>query len=809
MSAANKPSRNRNPSRKVADDANSEAPSAAHQEVLATKPVLDLIKSITKLSAQLPETDTVAAAFTRRFDVLFGNDCRGADGLFTNIRRGDRGTTAVVVYLQSIYWASAQIPLDLAVKRLTALDTNLHIICAAAAKPAKKSKRVDKPDQTPDHLVEQATEKQNDLPKAGMKGPHWEQRMDQIFTAAIKPSKKAKNADLGDGSDSDGTDYRPRKPRAVSEESQDDFEVNEVGKAAPEGGKKRKLIVLDDEDSGAEEKSKSKSKKKLGRPRKKARQAPEGAALPKISVIELDDTDDEATAQTKKGPANTSRDHLHPPVAVSNNLGKPWEFKCRHCTSSLTVKQTVSRKATFEDEKPQPAIGNLATYLLLAYEKNKCALSAVLRRALAPARVRLEVHSAAAQGTLGEHWGASILIALFKVPAFQGRRGQEHESEDSEERQGGRTVNIVFTSLAVVRQRVFDRVIVLSFALVFVLVLTRGTGGGRRQSSGAENVDARAGGVDGGDENLGIRAGSSTRERDAVPVYRSKDVATLAEYTAICETSAVISELSETRDSKGGYSHNGVGLMLCDFEADVDLSDNKGNTPLHYASSWGHIPLLIERGCQHALKNKVHAFRLRVFVRLVQRTLSKTPYGYNTKIVKQDLSWNEPYCPMAHATHAALPQSIILNFEFAAESRPPSQCAQFAEPPLLATDNSSTPTAARRLAFHLLSKSHLSKGMDPPHHRRGISATSVLVALATSTIFSIADSDVGTHSNNENTYLGKNGVTWVLWFGGVGKIFGALLLSPTPTEGAMRRHLGEMMVLREDASPRMYRMSVP
>ncbi|KAJ7276531.1 ankyrin repeat-containing domain protein [Mycena haematopus] len=52
--------------------------------------------------------------------------------------------------------------------------------------------------------------------------------------------------------------------------------------------------------------------------------------------------------------------------------------------------------------------------------------------------------------------------------------------------------------------------------------------------------------------------------------------------------------------------HEELVRMLCDFEADVDLSDNKGNTPLHYASSWGHIPivqLLIERGCQHAAKN--------------------------------------------------------------------------------------------------------------------------------------------------------------------------------------------------------------
>ncbi|KAJ7068404.1 ankyrin repeat-containing domain protein, partial [Mycena amicta] len=52
--------------------------------------------------------------------------------------------------------------------------------------------------------------------------------------------------------------------------------------------------------------------------------------------------------------------------------------------------------------------------------------------------------------------------------------------------------------------------------------------------------------------------------------------------------------------------HEELVRMLCDFGADVDLSDNKGNTSLHYASSWGHIPivqLLIERGCVYTAKN--------------------------------------------------------------------------------------------------------------------------------------------------------------------------------------------------------------
>ncbi|KAJ7228528.1 ankyrin repeat-containing domain protein [Mycena pura] len=54
---------------------------------------------------------------------------------------------------------------------------------------------------------------------------------------------------------------------------------------------------------------------------------------------------------------------------------------------------------------------------------------------------------------------------------------------------------------------------------------------------------------------------------------------------------------------------------------------------------------------------------------------------------------------------------------------PPSQYAQFPEPPLRAPDDSSTPTAGRRLPFHLLSKPLPST--DPPNHRRGMSATSV------------------------------------------------------------------------------------
>ncbi|KAJ7180236.1 major facilitator superfamily domain-containing protein [Mycena crocata] len=89
-------------------------------------------------------------------------------------------------------------------------------------------------------------------------------------------------------------------------------------------------------------------------------------------------------------------------------------------------------------------------------------------------------------------------------------------------------------------------------------------------------------------------------------------------------------------------------------------------------------------------------------------------------------------------------------------------------------------------------------------HNLAIVAPQLIVAIATSVIFRIVDGETDSDPNNENTYLGKNGVAWVLRFGGVCTLFGALLarkVSPTPTEKAMRRRLGEMMVLREDASP--------
>ncbi|KAJ3896085.1 major facilitator superfamily domain-containing protein [Lentinula edodes] len=76
------------------------------------------------------------------------------------------------------------------------------------------------------------------------------------------------------------------------------------------------------------------------------------------------------------------------------------------------------------------------------------------------------------------------------------------------------------------------------------------------------------------------------------------------------------------------------------------------------------------------------------------------------------------------------------------------------------------------------------------------------VAVVTSIIFRIADGNTVVEGGDEsNAYFGKNGVAWVLRFGGVCTLVGAVIarmVPPTPTEKAMRRRLGDMRDLKEE-----------
>ena len=87
-------------------------------------------------------------------------------------------------------------------------------------------------------------------------------------------------------------------------------------------------------------------------------------------------------------------------------------------------------------------------------------------------------------------------------------------------------------------------------------------------------------------------------------------------------------------------------------------------------------------------------------------------------------------------------------------------------------------------------------------HNLAIVMPQFIVAIAASAIFKIVDT--AEDPSNHNTYLGKNGVAWVLRFGGLCTLVGALvarMVPPTKTEKEMRRRLGEMKLLREQSSP--------
>jgi len=89
-------------------------------------------------------------------------------------------------------------------------------------------------------------------------------------------------------------------------------------------------------------------------------------------------------------------------------------------------------------------------------------------------------------------------------------------------------------------------------------------------------------------------------------------------------------------------------------------------------------------------------------------------------------------------------------------------------------------------------------------HNLAIVMPQFIVALITSVIFRIVDEAASSSVGENNTYLGHNGVAWVLRFGGCCTLVGALvsrMVPPTAAEKAMRRRLGEMKLLEQEGRP--------
>jgi hypothetical protein len=110
-----------------------------------------LVKSIVALSNSLPksvphgttkdkiwavmhnqEGETAFETFNKRFDALFGEDCRDSDGRLHHIRQGKNGMGLICAYLNQIKWSS-DIPLDLVEIKLIRLSTELgYLRCVSS-----------------------------------------------------------------------------------------------------------------------------------------------------------------------------------------------------------------------------------------------------------------------------------------------------------------------------------------------------------------------------------------------------------------------------------------------------------------------------------------------------------------------------------------------------------------------------------------------------------------------------------------------------------------------------------------------------
>ncbi|KAG6872075.1 hypothetical protein C0993_002460, partial [Termitomyces sp. T159_Od127] len=102
-----------------------------------------LVKTITVLSSDLPssikqgskgdkiwsvmnggEGKTPHETFNRRFDAMFGEECRDSNGRLEHVRRGKLGLGLVCLYLSKVDW-TVNFPLDLVEIKLQRLVSEL------------------------------------------------------------------------------------------------------------------------------------------------------------------------------------------------------------------------------------------------------------------------------------------------------------------------------------------------------------------------------------------------------------------------------------------------------------------------------------------------------------------------------------------------------------------------------------------------------------------------------------------------------------------------------------------------------------
>ncbi|CAK5262318.1 unnamed protein product [Mycena citricolor] len=333
------PGRDRVPSAKVLDKNNGEAPNARHKRGMTVKHVLELVKEISHLVPRLPDTvpgpdpndnkilcllsskpsedDTTASLFNRRFDVLFGEDCRNDAGRMIYVRRGEDGMDLVVTYLNSIQWESDNNLLGIAPIKLEQMVTELRHLCSTGNPPSEKPKGKKAPGPRPLTDLERLADAILDT-ATGKKG---------------RGKKKAATTTTNASSDND-SDYLPRAPNNASEEEEDDFELTEIEDLGlPTPRRPQKHLLVDGKAAPAP----SKRAKKMGAAAKTG---------PAVEVIDIDEDEDDNLAPGlggKQGPKSDTLTHFRPPRAIIATGGSHrWEFVCLHCGEMLRARSQVN-----------------------------------------------------------------------------------------------------------------------------------------------------------------------------------------------------------------------------------------------------------------------------------------------------------------------------------------------------------------------------------------------------------------------------------------------------------------------------------
>ncbi|KAJ6617743.1 hypothetical protein B0H10DRAFT_1948076 [Mycena sp. CBHHK59/15] len=160
-SVIRKTARSWQPSSRLLDPKNSEAPDITHRSLVdnmlteAVTSVTSLIDRIEELCPSLPtsvpkgteedkirhvlnhikgpDPDDPGSTFNRRMDILFGEDCRDDNGRLHHVRRGPWGMKLVVQYFRSIKWATGCVPFTMASIKLTRIVTEMEHLCLNAS----------------------------------------------------------------------------------------------------------------------------------------------------------------------------------------------------------------------------------------------------------------------------------------------------------------------------------------------------------------------------------------------------------------------------------------------------------------------------------------------------------------------------------------------------------------------------------------------------------------------------------------------------------------------------------------------------